>query len=188
MPRAMNVQEILAVIQADPRCECILRDARPGGTIPGYWPPGWASVIRDFYYIRIYEKLGARACRNGWTLPLTPELSDFARYAPSVYPEELVPFFSKCACIGHSAQDGGDVIGVNLNPGPGYGQVFFAWMAKSIGYRCPLIADSIAEWLTLTHEAGPTSEPYFFRNDFVDRGPLIPNDPEYRGFNSLFDP
>ncbi len=60
-------------------------------------------------------------------------------------------------------------------------------MSKALGYRCPVIAGSFGEWLELTYRAGP-EDYYFLQEDFVDRGPLIPDDPEYENVGSIFDP
>ena len=44
------------------------------------------------------------------------------------------------------------------------------------------------EWIRLTYGAGYDGQTFFHDKRFADRGPIIPDDPRYRGVSGYFDP
>lgn len=182
----MILPELIDLLAKDSRCE-----VRPRGVpivVDETWPAEWRHLVEACERVSLFSKHERGAARNGWQLNLAQVPLFLNEFTHQVSPPELDVFFARCLVIGHNCRDGADTIGLNLNPGPGFGNVFFAWMSKALGYRCPVIASSVTEWISLTYRAGPDSAYYFLRDDFVDRGPVIPGDPEYRRVNSIFDP
>ena len=184
----MHLPEIVTSVAGDPLCE-VRRRERPLALDDRGWPADWRHLVENLEKFEIFtRRAGTEYSGNSWALGLGEVPIVLNEFTFDVRPPELDPFFGRCIVIAHNRRDGADIIGLNLNPGPGFGKIFFAWMAKALGYRCPIIADSVTEWIDLTYRAGYDSGYYFLKDGFVDRGPLIPNDPEYTGVRSIFDP
>jgi len=182
----MTLPELINLLAKDSRCEVRAR-ANPI-LADGNWPAEWRHLIENYERVSLFSKQERGTARNGWQFNLAQVPLFLNELTHLVSPPELDPFFARCLAIGHNCRDGADTIGLNLNSGPGFGRVFFTWMSKALGYRCPVIADSVTDWIELTYRAGPDSGYYFLRDDFINRGPLIPDDPEYKTVRSIFDP
>ena len=80
------------------------------------------------------------------------------------------------------AYDGGEIIAIDLHPGPRFG--YIGWVTQTdidYGGGAIVVAKSFFEWLGRTLDHGPDAQrPYWREEGFKDYGPLIPDDPYYK--------
>jgi len=179
---------LLAMIEADPLCEAELRRSPPRALLRDLGDEHRELCLRYERFALFPKKRAGIYSDNSWELWCNGQPPPLAQSTYSVDPETLYGFFENCFVLGTSLRDGADMIAINLNPGPNHGRLFFYWGSLSLGYGCPIIADSITEWIRLTYGAGYDGQTFFHDKRFADRGPIIPDDPRYRGVSGYFDP
>ncbi len=103
---------------------------------------------------------------------------DYVAYG-DVHP--AIEHLKECWVCGNSALDGMSVMALDLNPGRSGEIIFCTYGMVMYGGDIPIVAKSFEEWLERTVAAGPNAQaPYWELPGFVDIGPAIPGDPQYR--------
>lgn len=138
-------------------------------------------LIQHYEVINVNSE-GIGNPRNGWRMS---DLIGWPRYTVNQYfdgdPHEYA-HFEDVWLAADSCFDGGEVIAVDLHPGPRFGCI--GWVTQTdidYGGGAIVIAKSFFEWLERTLDHGPHAErPYWREAGFKDYGPLIPDDPYYK--------
>lgn len=144
----------------------------------------WRFVLEKYSRLSLFEGNGYFS-ENGWTLELRKPIP-LAQFCYGMDSDDLRAYFMNCFVVAFSGNDGGDVVGINLNKNENFGKIFFASSGESLGLAVPLIANSLPEWIKKTLENGPETVAYFFKDDFVDLGSVVPGVKEFRGIKGYF--
>jgi hypothetical protein len=152
--------------------------------IPFLAPRDLVDLFSDYKKVEIFvddQKIPPNS--NSWNLQpgfftTSPTIASF--FGPPLPEDEyMAEYHEKFYRLGHRASDGAHIIGISCHP-ESVG-IMFDYYVDCVGAPLGLrkIANTFTEWIERTLAAGPDGEIYWFKSDFIDLGPAVPNDPYY---------
>jgi hypothetical protein len=142
---------------------------------------GW--FFEKYPYVGLYCGVDLkRRSRNSWLLSSSnfdSSLADIFMYGEKN--EDAGDFLFNYICFGSSHSDGGIGLGICAAP-VNFGKIACCtFSACSERGDVPIVANTFTEWLERTLDHGPDADCFYWqKDDFIDLGPAIPGDPNYR--------